>query len=323
MKDEMLHIALDNLRKTTGMDFRFKDAKPLDGILEIEVNDRNIYCTIEVKQEIRPHQVQQLEHNDKRYDNFMIIANCIFPKVKEEFRAKGIAYMETNGNIFLKKENIFLFIDTQKPITQTKEKGNRAFTKTGLKVLLHLLQNKNDINLPQRELAKATNVGLGNIPQIIDGLKETGYLLQLNNKTYVWENREELLDRWVVEFETVLKPKIRKERFDFQGNWKELAFKNDLTVWGGEPAADILTNHLRPEKLIIYTKENRLNLMKNYRLIPKADGQIEVFDMFWQQDINQTTAPEVMVYAELLLEGGKRNNETAEIIFNEYIKPKL
>lgn len=323
MIDEMLPITLDNLRKTTGMDFRFKQVKPLDGILEFEINDRSICCIIEIKQEIKPYQLHLLEHYNKYYGNFMIMANCIFPKVKEELRAKRIGYLESNGNIFFNKENVFLFIDTQKSITKTKERGNRAFTKTGLKVLLHLLRNKEDINLPQRELARVNNVGLGNIPQIIDGLKETGYLLQLDNKVYVWKNRKELLDRWVFDYDLVLKPKLRKERFDYQGRWKELAFENDLTVWGGEPAANILTNQLRPERLIIYTKESRLNLMKNYRLIPETDGQIETFEMFWQQDKNQTTAPEILVYAELLLGGGKRNYEAARKIFNKYIEPML
>ena len=69
-----------------------------------------------------------------------------------------IPYLEANGNIYLKKENIFLFIDTQKPVQFEKNKGNRAFTKTGLKVLFYLLQNKEAINLTQRELAESTNV---------------------------------------------------------------------------------------------------------------------------------------------------------------------
>ncbi len=323
MKQEMLHIALDNFKKITGMDVLLKDITPLDGVLEIPALGNGVHYVVELKQEIRPHQVQQLEYNSKEYGNFMVVANQIFPKVKDELRAKGIAYMETNGNTFIKQENIFLFIDTQKTSIQTKEKGNRAFTKTGLKVLLHLLNNKADINLPQRELAKLTKVGLGSIPQVIEGLKETGYLLQLKNKTYVWENRKELLDRWVIEYDTVLKPKLKKERYDYQGNWEDIVLVNELTVWGGEPAADILTNYLRPEKLIIYTKENRLNLMKNYRLIPKANGQIEAYEMFWEQDKQKPTAPPILVYAELLLEGGKRNNETATKIFNEYIQPKL
>lgn len=323
MREELIHIALDNLRKITGLDAFWKYDTLLDGIVEIKVPGQTHTYTVELKEEVRTHQIQQLEKHNFGCDNFMVIANRIFPKVKEELRAQEIAYLETNGNIFLKNKNLFLFIDTQKTNTQTKEKGNRAFTKTGLKVLLHLLQNKEDINLPQRELAKITNVALGNIPQVIEGLKDTGYLLQLKNKYYVWEKRKELLDRWVAEYDTVLKPKLKKERYHYNGNWEEIEFTNELTVWGGEPAADKLTNYLRPEKFMLYTKENRLNLMKNYRLIPKKDGEIEALELFWQPDKNRDTAPEILVYAELLLEGGKRNKETAEKIFNEYIEPNL
>jgi len=296
---------------------------PLDAIVQIDGPKNKIQFIVEAKKEVRTHQLIQLEHYNKTYKNFMIVANRIFPKVKNELRTLGIAYLEANGNVYIKHNDIFLFIDTQKPDVYIKQKGNRAFTKTGLKVLLHLLQHKEDINLPQRELAKITNVALGTIPQVIEGLKDTRYLLQLNKKQYVWEKRKELLERWIVAYDTVLKPKLKKDRYHYEGNWKEIEFANELTVWGGEPAADILTNYLRPEKFILYTKENRLNLMKKYRLIPKKDGEIEVYDLFWHQDENKNTAPEVLVYAELLLEGGKRNLETAQKIYEEHIEPKL
>lgn len=39
--------------------------------------------------------------------------------------------------------------------------------------------------------------------------------------------------------------------------------QNGMGRRGGEPAADILTNHLRPEKVIIYTKDNRIDLIKD------------------------------------------------------------
>ena len=45
--------------------------------------------------------------------------------------------------------------------------------------------------------------------------------------------------------------------------------------------------------------------------------------MFWNQNLNTQIAPSVIVYAELLIGGGKRNKETAEMIFNEQIKPIL
>ena len=100
------------------------------------------------------------------------------------------------------------------------------------------------------------------------------------------------------------------------------ALNNTNTFWGGEPAADLLTNHLRPEKFLIYTRENRMELMKNYRLMPDKNGEIEVLGLFWKQEDGKTVPP-LLVYVDLMLEGGKRNKETAEIIYNEYIKPNL
>jgi hypothetical protein len=189
-------------------------------------------------------------------------------------------------------------------------------------VLFYLLQHKEAINLTQRELADMTDVGLGNIPQVIEGLKETGYLIPLNNKTYVWENRKALLERWVAEYATILRPKLVKERYALKGTWQEIKFDNYKTVWGGEPAADILTNHLRPEKFLIYTKENRMNMIKNHRLMPDKNGEVEVLDMFWNKNYGKT-APPIVVYADLMLEGGKRNKETAVKIYNEYIEPNI
>lgn len=322
MEQEIVYRALEALYQTTGIQAYFQPKKTLDGGLEIDFNGQKYRFTVEVKREVRIHQLQQVDEYFHRYDNFLLVAYHLFPKVKEELRNKKIPYIEANGNIFLKKDSLFLFIDTQKTLDVEKGKGNRAFTKTGLKVLFYLLQHKNAIQLPQRELAYLTNVALGNIPQIIDGLKETGYLIPLNKKNYVWENRKALLDRWIAEYATVLRPKLVKEKYTLRGDWNELALDNHKTVWGGEPAGDILTNHLRPEKFLIYTTENRMDLIRNYKLIPDKNGEVEVLEKFWKNTIERT-APKLLVYADLMLEGGKRNKETAEKIYHEYIESNL
>lgn len=322
MKQEIAHKALEALKQTTGIQTIFKENGPLDGVLEFETNGVAYAYVVAIKQELRTHQLQQIENYFLGNAHFLLIANRIFPKIKEELRLKEIPYLEVNGNIYLKKDGLFLFVDTQKPIAVEKNKSNRAFTKTGLKVLFYLLQHKEAIHLPQRELAELTGVALGNIPQVIDGLKETGYLMPFNNKTYVWENRKALIERWIVEYNTVLRPRLVKERYTIKGNWQELQFDKQKTVWGGEPAADILTNHLRPEKFQIYTKENRMEMIQNYKLKPDKNGELEVLEMFWKSNEGKT-APPVLVYADLMLEGGKRNKETAEKIYHEHIEPNL
>ncbi len=322
MKHEIVHLALEALKQTTGIQAVFKDKKPLDGELKFTFNGITYAFAVEIKQELRTHQLPRIENYFENNVNYLLIAKRIFPKIKEELRQKGIPYLEVNGNIYLKKDGLFLFVDTQKPIEVEKNKGNRAFTKTGLKVLFFLLQHKEAIHLPQRELAELTNVALGNIPQVMDGLKETGYLIPLNNKTLVWDNRKALFERWIADYATILRPKLVKERYRLKANWQEIQFKNQKTLWGGEPAADILTHHLRPEKFLIYTKESRMELIKDYKLMPDKNGELEVLEMFWKENESKT-APPIIVYADLMLEGGKRNKETAQKIYHEHIEPNL
>ena len=318
-----MHTALNQLRNTAGITATWRAEDPLDGLLLFDMEGREIPFTAYIKKELRHYQLSNLLQLHNEYRNLMVVAGVLFPKIKETLRANGIAYLEANGNVYVKEQGIYYFIDTNKNTNTLKDKANRAFTKTGLKVIFHLLENKELLNKTQREIAEITGVALGNIPQVLNGLKETGYLLPMDNKTYVWEKREELLERWIHEYATGLRPKLKKGNYMLKDDWKTLNLNTNLTVWGGEPAADLLTNHLRPEKLVLHTKENPVNLMKNYRFIPNEGGNLEVFEMFWKNEGDKNTAPPILVYAELVLAGGKRNIETAQKIFDEYIKPNL
>ena len=86
-----------------------------------------------------------------------------------------------------------IWIDTNKEVIIEKEKINRAFTKTGLKVIFHFLLNDNQLNQTYREIANKAGVGLGNINYVINGLKENGYLVNLNDNHYKLTNKPGLL----------------------------------------------------------------------------------------------------------------------------------
>jgi len=321
---DILNIALDNLNEHTGIDAKWDNHRSnLDTHLILTVNNRELEFDAEVKKEVRMHQIENLLNRTNENYPRILIAERLFPKVKQELRDRKIPYIEGNGNIFIKNQDTWIWIDTNKKLDTNKEKGNRAFTKTGLKVVFHFLLDKELINQTHREIADRVNVGLGNIPQIINGLKETGYLLKLDAKTLMWENRQGLLERWITEYEETLKPGIRKGTYKLRQGWRDLALKPNETVWGGEPAGDILTNHLRPEEFTIYTTETTQDLLKNYQLLPDKKGEITVFNKFWNTEINQKTAPPLLVYADLMATNNKRNRETAQIIYREHIEPNL
>lgn len=323
MKKEIINIAIENLNHQPKIRSEWIDEGGLYGTLKVQINSEEYFYNIEVKKGLRQYQIIQLNEIRNRLKNIVVVADQIYPKIKQQLRELGIPYLEANGNFFLQSKEHFCLIDTNKKVTLRKNKTNRAFTKTGLKVLFHLLNNPELINKRQREIANVAGVALGNIPQVINGLKETGYLLNLKKRVYVWEKKEELINRWVNEYATELRPRLIIGTFAIKSNWQDIKLEKNAAIWGGEPAADLLTNYLRPEKYILYTKLRNLDLIKKYKFIPKSKGELEVLDMFWENNNNKTIAPPLLIYAELIITGGKRNIETAQKIYNDYIKPEL
>lgn len=328
---EVIHIALENLQKNAGVTGRWEEYGPLglDGKLDIIVENQTISLNVEIKNELRNHQLPFLMEQAARYGNLMVVANNIFPKIKEELRKNKIAYLETNGNIWLQQNGILLWIDTQKPVNEIRNKVNRAFTKTGLKVVLHFLLQEQDINLPYRDIATITDVGLGNINYIMTGLKEMGFLVKVDKKQYKLINKKELLEKWMPAYAERLQPALKIGTFRFLKdedflNWKNLRLQNKKTWWGSEPAGDLLTNYLRPATLTLYTTETRNDLIKNYRLIPDEKGNIKVYKKCWYyDDVNNDIAPPLLVYADLMNVGDRRCMETAQKIYDELLQDRL
>lgn len=327
----IIHRALENLKENTGIQATWKGtAKGIfDGVLTVTIKGKKLTFDAEIKNELRFHQLQGIFDRQKKETPLIIIANKIFPKIKEELRKNNIAYVDANGNVFFNRENNYIWIDGNTALNEVKDKTNRAFTKTGIKTVFHFLMDENLINTTHRNIAEVAGVGLGNTIYVINGLKELGHIAKLNKNEYTFTDQKKLLEKWVEAYDQKLKPDLEIGTFnllkkdDFY-KWKEIQFKKTTTLWGGEPAGDILTNYLQPETLTIYTNENRAELMKNYRFIPDQGGNIKIYNRFWkiaQEGIN--TAPPLLVYADLLNTGDKRCIETANLVYDKYLKNRF
>lgn len=329
-RDNIIHTAIENLRRTTGYDVYWDDNQrdDVDGVLTININGRDIAFAAKVRQEFRLYQIEELLNRERGGHPLMIIATKLFPKIKEHLKECNIAYLEANGNAYIKHNDLLILIEGQKPIQETKTGPNRAFTKTGVKLLLLFLTEEEWLNRPYREVADMAGVALGAIPIIRNALKELGFVVKIDEKRYMLANKEELLKRWITAYGEKLKPGIRLGKFLLDKNtikyWKEIPFQVEDTLWGGEPAADILTNYLNPERFTLYTKLKTADLIKKYRLIPDENGQVEVFDKFWKLDMETwDTAPPLIVYADLMNTDDSRNIEVANMIYEQYCIERL
>ncbi len=329
LEQEIVQTAIDNLETTTGFKAHWKpgEIKELDGELDIQIHGHPMHFLLEIKRELRNHTLPKIFDQAVQYKNLMVVANRITPDVKVELRQKHIAYLEGNGNIFIDKKPTFIWINDNKPLNLRQEKTNRAFTKAGLQVVFLFLTEPTFINEPYRTIAEATGTALGNINNVIKGLLAQDFLLKKNGKELMINNKKALLDKWITYYDEKLKPTLHMGNFRFLENkeWRDLNLNPEETVWGGEPAGDILTNFLRPETFTLYTTLPRNEMMKEFRLIPDQQGEVRVYRKFWKHPVDHTTKTThpFLVYADLMNMNNKRCRETAQLVYERYIQPEL
>lgn len=277
------------------------------------------------KTEVRPDQIIKLQEFKGKYNNTLIIADYITPRAKVILREKNINYIDGAGNIYFRFNNINIYIEAynnQPPLNKT----NGAFTKTGLKVVYLFLNNPEFVNFTYRDIAKNADVALGTVPKVINGLEEENYLLFKKHNEFVLNNNDNLLKRWQFEYNNKLKPALLINKYkpindDFYTKWKKLKLPNG-DLWGGETAADILTNYLKPEIFTIYTFHTNMRIIRNYGLIPDNEGDVHVYNQFWNignDKVKNNCVPNIITYADLLGTGDTRCIETANKIYEQFL----
>lgn len=300
---------------------------------DVEINlyahDRMLKYKAETRQEVRARHLTQILEQAKMRNPMMLVAGKIYPDVKDALRENKIPYLEANGNISIQDGDLFIWVDSNKPVVLSKGKSNRAFTKTGLKVVFHFLLNERFLNIPYREIAELSGTSLGNVTNVMNSLKEMGYVTDKGNGELKLANKRQLLDRWMTAYEHVLKPVMEIGTFRFindhdRETWRRVPLENKKSLWGAEAGAHLLTGQLRPHNLVIYTNENRNEFLSHYRLIRDPNGYIKVYQKFWNyDDYRSNVAPPILIYTDLMNSGDMKSMEAAARVYDELLKTKI
>ncbi|PAU93701.1 hypothetical protein CK503_11155 [Aliifodinibius salipaludis] len=330
MEADILPIAQENLKKLTqfkleieGREKYIQDGHQVDAKVKLHLPDETLEFFTEIKKEVRTHQLPKIYELAKTNKPFLLIGGQIFPNIKDKLKNKGINWIDGAGNMYIRTKDHFLLVDHNETF-HLKTERDRAFTKTGLKVVFLFLLDEEWIQKTYREIAKAADVALGTIGYVINGLKKRKYLVKKNEKNYQLVGKDALIDEWIGAYEQELKPKLHKGTFAFidkeeATNWKKMEL-DAQTVWGGEAGADLLTGMLKPQTLTLFTTHTKGNIMKKFRLKPDPDGTVQVYEPFWKIEVGKETAPPLAIYADLILTGDERNFKIAEKIYGEFIQ---
>lgn len=260
----------------------------------------------------------------------LLVADYVGPALADELKARDIAFIDTVGNAYLADGPLLIWVKGQKrPAKPAAIAMGRAFQPTGLQVVFTLLCNPAAINRPYRELAAMAGVAHGTVGWVIPDLQQQGFVDDLNGKrgTRRLFQHERLLNQWVDAYARVLRPRLLLGRYfaptleDWQ-NWP----LPDRAAWGGEPAAALLTEHLRPGELTLYAAQIPALLAARQQWLKAPDAAhptvVEVRYRFWRfpdDSTNLERVPPLLVYADLLATGDARCLETAQLIHDTYL----
>lgn len=329
--NDYIYDASVALEQLTGLNINVESRRnEYNGIIDINGHAFTVEAKNELRKENKGFLFARLEElKTKTNRPTLIIAKYITSEVALELREKGINYLDVAGNCFIKNQDLLLYIVGQKVHKKENTNQAKAFQEAGIKIIFNLLNNPENLQLSYRELAELADVSIGSVSNVMKELERQTFILKTNAKR-ILKNKEKLLERWVVAYQDVLRPRLVKKQMRFVKpeavkNWKDLYLDNEegITLWGGEPAAALLTNHLVPEKFSIYTTQSWQNIGQDMGLVPDVNGKVEVLQVFWKREEtlnNQITTPPLLVYADLIGSGYSRNIETAKLILKNELQ---
>ena len=307
------------------------DAEKKESIYALD----NEMVYIETKNEVRPQNIATFEKKRTQDLPLLIASKYITPKSKNILKEKKINYIDSFGNAYINLEHLKIYVEQGNAKPYYSEYSN-LLTQTSGQIIFQLLRNPEQINETQRYLSLASKVSLGSVSKCIAALLDEGFVVKWNNEQkYQLVRREELLDKWIAILNEKILPanKIGKYTFSTQinGNWKT-QFLNDEALWAGEPAAALITNYLNPEAFTLFTDKKKSEILTQLKLVPDSKGEITLYTPFWRDSYpmesvanmkHKNVVHPLIIYAQLIYSNNTRNIETAQLIYNEYIKPNL
>jgi hypothetical protein len=335
-KGVLLDDAIQSLSASTGLQAsvavdKSNGRKGIDGIAVISDGRKRWRFSIELKGQLNSHTlgsaIAAVSKYKREHGPTALVASYINPSQAEKLRDLGVEFFDTAGNVFLKQEGLHVFVSGRKA-RDSNTRGSRparAFNATGSRLIFALLCNPGLEEKPYRQLAKEAGISLGAVNWIMSDLKSLGHLIDNGKRGRRIQNRKELMKRWVAAYPEQLRPKLLIGRYHKEGAqdwWRKAELPPDA-FWGGETGAALITRHLRPEAVTIYSETNLAKLQAQHGLRRDSNGETELLRRFWAFDRwdeqGKHVVPPLLIYADLIRTANDRNLETAEILYDQCI----
>ncbi len=307
----------------------------IDGLLEVHIDKGKLLFVYEIKRIIKRPIPEQLYIYQKNInENFILFAEYVNSSIAGDLKKNNVNFIDSQGNAFIHIPN-HLYIDVQgNKLKVPEEKQSTAiFQSKGLQLLTLLLTHEDAINYSLRDLARISGISLGRTGTIMKELRNNGFIIKTaENKSELYDKKR-LFDKWIENYGERLRPNLLigtykiSPKMDIQKIAQILKNSTVDFAYGGETGAEILSQYFRAGCIDVFIPEEKtMDVIKQLKLAPAKEYNMRLFELYSDELLfkdKSFSAPlvlPIMMYAELLFQGNDRAIETAEIIFDKYIK---
>lgn len=342
---QLLQQALEAVTRETGLRLTIGqhelriDGRVIDAT--VCINEQNECLPVEVKRWAQHANLGAVIAQVKALPGRgILVADYVNPNMANKLRENDVQFLDAAGNAFIDIPPVYVLVTgRRRPKEEArlgKEEANRAFDRTGLKVVFAFLCRPQLIAAPYREIAAAAGVAQGTVGWVINGLKGAGFVFDPGGK----EPRQlldyrRLLDRWVEAYPQKLRPKQHIGDFyaDRPDWWDKLDIQEFHGYWGGEVAAEAYTQYLTAKVATVYMPKAahakfmaKARLQKPAKWAPEEGANVRIYQPFWRNETipfldlaDPGLVPPVLAYADLVATADPRNLEAARMIYEQRI----
>jgi hypothetical protein len=200
----------------------------------------------------------------------------------------------------------------------------------GYRVIFALLVQPDLLLAPVRTLAAAAEVAPATAANALALLRQEG----LVHETGVGRRLtapQQLLERWLRGYETVVRPKLLLGQFQTPDPDPEaverriassLSSEDEPWAYGGTAGANRLTGYYRGEETVIHLGAYSKETLRRLRAVRSKDGSLVMLqvpsNLAFTSPADRAVAP-LLIYSELLHNGDRRSLETAAEVMERYL----
>lgn len=342
MNTELIASIVDGLSHVPGLTVKYR--RPVrnednDGTLGLRYHGVDACFRIETRKQITTTVVNMMlaASPPDQFKNLLLIAPSVTPGCAALMKSRDICYADAAGNLFLHSGPLYLHVSGKKSSKPDRRNDlmpkRQSFPANTLKLVFALLTDP-DLNrepakalLSQnyRTMGKITGLPLGSIAGAMSALQSGGYLVIAGKGERLLLERRKLLNQWIDDYSARLRPNLVSAHFRVPSSkwWVNADIHAANGVWGGEVAGAKMTAYLSPEIATIYSDDFPGEFVLTYALYKDPAGKVEILKPFWGPlpwATHEDCVHPLLVYADLMASEIDRNVETAQRVYDQYLR---